>query len=278
MDKPISIFDIEKLVATRPSYDLSEDCPFTEEIALAAAAGTPIREIAEKFPHLNECALCRESIQLFEEIEDSVDDSVNSKQTHPHTMYTVPLPPPASRFARVSLAVAAVLLIGVAGSIAMHLWHTRQRQTAETTLTPKGAVFDMEIAVNRNGAGFPLEQGDMVETGDNLGFFYSATQNAYLALFHVNEQRELSTLFPANKNSNALVETGTRLPIKDGALVTPASSCEWIVAVFSEKSMSINQLKGYLKNGINISKRSGTCDIQIEELKEVTIKVQQIRK
>ncbi|MBN2716616.1 MAG: DUF4384 domain-containing protein [Deltaproteobacteria bacterium] len=277
MDKDFPIIFVESLLKSRPGYRLFDDCPHTQEIAIAVAEGMSLAELTDTFPHLQTCALCRESVKMCMAIDDNADESDF------HAGHTIALPPPSRLGQRMRWALAALLLAGLAGGMGLLVWQSKTRESNSTTsadnvMTPKGAAYDLEIAVSRNGAGFQLEQGDMVETGDHLGFFYSATQRAHLALFHLNAHGELSTLFPARTKYSAPVKDGARIPIKDGAVATPATTCEWVVAVFTEKVMSINTLRQYLSDSAIITDKTDGCDLRIGDKRGMTIKIQQIRR
>jgi uncharacterized protein (DUF433 family) len=266
MNDKISIDRLEALLTGRPGYDMKDDCPHTEKIAAALESGDSPSEILLRFPHLKDCELCRESVGLYSQMADSREPSGNANAY-------------SNRFARVLprrilWSVAAALVVGICAGIGAVIWHGTGEANIDAVLTPKGAMFDLEIAVSRNGAAFPLRHGETVRTGDQLGFFYSASRNAHLALFHVDGTGKVSVLYPTDSSRTRSVLAGTRIPLKDGAIVTPATTCEWTVAIFTGKEMSVSTLGGHLADGLTIS---DDCTLTIDGMKEMQVKVQRIR-
>ena len=287
MDNGISTSQLEQLLARRSGYNMGDDCPHMEDIAAALEGGDSPAQILKRFPHVNDCELCRESLLLFAQMNDtdtSIADitplgsrplvaQVHLRSSGRHR----PIPAPQSSRGRtrvVPWALAAVLLVGICGGIGAFVWKYRAENPSQTSLTPKGAFFDLEIAVSREGTAFPLHQGDMVKTGDQLGFFYTATQSAYIAVFHVDADGQISVLYPGKSDRSVPVQEGARIPLSDGAIVTPATSCEWIVAVFSNKDMSVSQLRRHLLKELHISE---SCTLHIGDIHEMNVRIQQIR-
>lgn len=266
MNEIMSIDRLEALLAGRPGYDMKDDCPHTEEIAAALESGDSPTEIMLRFAHLKKCELCQESVGLYSKMADSRDSTGNANAQSKGLARV--------RSRRMLWSVAAVLVVGICIGIGAAIWHGTGETNGYAVLIPKGAMFDLEIAVSRNGAAFPLRAGEAVKTGDQLGFFYSASRNAHLALFHVDGTGKVSVLYPTDSDRTRSVVAGTRIPLKDGAIVTPATTCEWTVAIFTGKEMSVSILGGHLADGLNIS---DDCTLTIHGMKEMHVKVQRIR-
>ena len=266
MNNNISIDRLEALLAGRPGYDLKDDCPHTEEIAAALESGDSPGEILLRFPHLKNCEQCRESVGLYSQMADLRESSGNAN-AYSHRFTRV-------RSRRILWSVAAVLMVGICAGIGAVIWHETGEANRDAVLIPKGAMFDLEIAVSRDGAAFPLRPDEVVKTGDRLGFFYSASRNAHLALFHVDGTGKVSVLYPTDSDRTRSIQVGTRIPLKDGAIVTPATTCEWTVAIFTGKEMSVSTLGGHLADGLTIS---DDCALTIGGMKEMQVKVQRIR-
>lgn len=266
MSNEITMESVTQLLAARPGYDLKDDCLQTEEIAGALDRGESLAQILLQFPHVRDCEFCRESVDLFSEMADDLAPSDFS-----HFRMT---PRSTVRSPRMWWSVAALLVVGFCAGLGWFLWQGKEAADDAMSLTPKGADFDMEIAVSRDGMAFPLHQGEEVETGDQLGFFYTASHSAHLALFHVDATGRVSALYPTDSDRTRAVSAGNRIPLKDGAIVTPATSCEWTVAVFLDREMSVLALGRHITERLTISEG---CDLTIDGMTQMHVKVQRIR-
>ncbi|MBN2525313.1 MAG: DUF4384 domain-containing protein [Deltaproteobacteria bacterium] len=267
---------VEDLLRQRPFYDMADDCPHTEEIANALADGTTPAELEKRFPHVQQCDICKASIHLFNQMANEIGSPEQKPAPRPaKNVISLSKRTRVSRRTVFVFSMAAVLLAGLAAGVGFVIWQSQQTQSQPDTLVPKGASYDLEIAVSRNGLGFPLREGEMVETGDRLGFFYSASEGSHMALFHVDGQRQMTVLYPVEGKRTAFVQKGERIRIRDGALVTPSTTCEWIVALFTPKETSLSRLISHLRRNVRVGEN---CNLKITDMDTARIKVQQIRK
>ena len=91
----------------------------------------------------------------------------------------------------------------------------------------------MAIAVERGGERFTAREGDRLQAGDRLGFFYSASKPGYLAFFNLDASGKASVLFPSGAQKSGRIEAGQERPLVDGGVVRGGDPCEWLVAFFS---------------------------------------------
>jgi len=127
------------------------------------------------------------------------------------------------------LATAALclLVLGVVG-----LWPAEKAGPDSDRFLPKGS-FIMKVAAERGGQVFRVAPRTRLADGDRLGFFYSSDSVGQLMIFFVGEAGELTRLHPSGRAGSQAMPAGQNQRIPDGAILSPARACEWIVALRS---------------------------------------------
>ncbi|MBN2342442.1 MAG: DUF4384 domain-containing protein [Deltaproteobacteria bacterium] len=257
-----TVSQIEMLLAMRRSDKAADDDVPLE--AVAAALENSMQGIAarEELHGLAEVKITDEEMGLFLSIRD---EEIFDARTEADVQR------PKWRTA-IWIAAAAVVVIAVAA--AMVGWRSEIFKTSPTTLTPKGMTHDFQIAVSRNGQQFPLTVGKNVETGDHLGFFYTTPEDGYLAVFFVDAAKTVQPLFPTAGDTSYPITRGTSVPVPDGAVVTPAIDCEWIVAVFSSTEMSLREIEHEIKRTMQVD---SDCHLRVTPGGTSRVRIKQIR-
>lgn len=167
--------------------------------------------------HVESCADCRGLI-----------DALKVTETGWHAPATLSAPIPFPRMIRL---VAAPVLALAAGLV---LFVFTRGTPPDDRLTPKGAAtWSLEVAVQRGGQQFLAPSGAALQTGDQLGLFYTAPTDGYLTVLYADAHSEPTRIFPARAPDSAKVTAGSNLPLKDGAVLGEGSGCEWVVGVFT---------------------------------------------
>jgi hypothetical protein len=107
-----------------------------------------------------------------------------------------------------------------------------------SVLMPKGMEDRLDVAAQRGEQRFRLRANDSIRAGDRLGFFYSARRPGYLTLLSIDDAGVFSVL-----QSTMSIEPGREVPLRDGAVADEGKGCEWIVAVFSDVPIPIDDMR-----------------------------------
>jgi hypothetical protein len=167
--------------------------------------------------------------------------------------------PGVVRWAAPIALAASVLLVST-------LWVT-QRQSPitlpaepDTGLSPKGAapvaeVDRFRVAVRRGEQEWVLQDGDILQAGDVVGFFAQTRRDGHLLVLHVDSQLEVTALHPAAGGNSAALQAGPEAALPNSArLSASAPGCQWFVAVFSDAPLSAQSLQTTLEaNGCELT-------------------------
>lgn len=270
----LAVEKVGELLSMRSSYQLSEDCSQLDIIALRLEKGTSWTQLIQEFPHLKECELCREMAQEYQSLSDDLSlnlDTENSTAISSGATSEVVSLFGKNKWIKVAMAAAATVLVG----ISYFVWQGYKTvPPVESTLIPKGGTYDFQIAISRGQEKFPLTPDETVETGDMFGFFYTAPQNGYLAVFFVDGDGKISVLYPSNRKETAFIRSGTQIPLKDGALATSSIGCEWIVALFYNRPRDLQMLRNEIKSTM---KTTHNCELHVAPQGTTSVKVQKVR-
>lgn len=210
-----------------------EDCP--EALLLfRVGAGDATGEEAQVFQsHLSTCGTCRRDLAAFRAAELSAPPAFAGWL-------------PTLRLRWILAGLATVLLLGL-GS----WWLGR-----ETVLPASESVFRIKgdhrlaIAVQRGDRRFVAASGDVFETGDVLGFFYTAPSDCWLVVLFTDERGRITRVFPSRSLFPARVPAGVEQPLPDGAVLEDGTGYEWIVAFFSEQALDVEGLEASLRKAV----------------------------
>lgn len=163
-----------------------------------------------------------------------------------------PRPQLGKKIVATALALAACLLL---------MLLIPRRAIDEEQLSPKGLTEELALAVERNGRRFTARENDLLLPGDRLGLFYSSREPGYLAILHRDRRGEVVALYPANGARSAGIEAGLHVAVPDGAIVEEGSGCEWFVAIFSSRPLSVAELVIDVERA---KERSERCELSVD--------------
>jgi hypothetical protein len=129
----------------------------------------------------------------------------------------------------------------------------------QPSLTPKGMDDRVEVAAQRGPDRFRLGANERLAAGDRLGFFYSAERPGHLMLLAVDEEGTVTTLHPGQGELSAPIQAGQDVSLPDGAVADEGRGCEWIVAVFSDRPLTVRDVHQRIQ-----SAPRGTTDCTLE--------------
>lgn len=182
--------------------------------------------------HLASCNACAASLAAFNEVE-TIWEAVPPRPRRSFRLFV--------QFGGGALAAAAATAVLVA--------MLRSPIEDGERLQPKGS-FDLLVAVDRGGKGAPLRNGGHVQTGDRLGFFYTAGAAGYLAILYGADSGEVERLYPSGPGPSVAVLAGREVRVPDGAVISAGQGCEWIVGLFSKEPLSSRRAKALVKKMI----------------------------
>ena len=189
------------------------------------------------------------------------------------------------RWAAGGLAAAAALLVG----LFLGLPDDPDQPERTVSLHPKGLFIDgagpaagfrakgptrLQVAVQRGGKRFVASAGQTFETGDVLGFFYTAAEETWTVILFCDGAGEIAQVFP--EDDAALIPAGVDRPLPVSAVVEEGQSCEWIVGFFSSHQPSMDTLEIALREAIR--GRGADCALLPIELEDVSVDVTLLRR
>jgi hypothetical protein len=146
--------------------------------------------------------------------------------------------PPRAGWLRAWLTVPRLLSAAAAACLLVVATVWLLPDSPETDgLRAKGA-WQFFAAAEVEGRTFRLEDDSRLPTGARLGFFYSAERAGQLMVLYADEQGEVVRLVPGQSDRSLAVVAGNQVRLADGARTSPGQGCEWVVAMFSERSFS----------------------------------------
>jgi hypothetical protein len=207
----------------RPDAGDGEDCAQT--LYRYAAGDLDPDETLAFERHLRDCAVCRMDLEAFRVLERE---------------------PELRRFGFRPLWAVLVGCLAVVG-LASVLWLSSRGAEEASSFRIKGG-FGLQLAVQRGDKRFVASSHDRFQTGDALGFFYTAPADRYLSVLFSDEQGRVVRVFPQGEPRR--VPAGAERPLPDGAVLEPGEGCEWIVAVFSEEPVDPARMAERLRQAV----------------------------
>jgi len=227
------------------------ECPGLEQVAAALSFPEDEGVRARASEHLASCAVCRESLLALEGSR-SVPEPVAAASLWERISNWRHAPSFRVRLAWATAGMAAALL-----GVGLH-----HRATSPDMLVPKGSEHAFHIAVQRGASRFRLGPGEALQSGDRLGFFYSAPDASHLVVLDVEADGKAAALFPAGGRESARVLAGEGVGLPDGAIVRDGEGCEWIVAVFADAPLPVAEVREALGDAARLA--SSDCSLAPE--------------
>ena len=260
---------VKELLSLRPVIVNDGPCEETESVALALGGQAPAEEANEAKAHLDHCEHCRETVHLLEQLTDS---GALSPLSDPLTYWQVP--PHRNRWWRLFesrgvIAAAALVFLGLVVTLSWSL-HEKPRDDGPSTLTVKGGSDEIFVAVKRGSSQFTLDPRGQLSVGDHIGLFYSAQKTGYLAAFGLDSESKVTRLYPLEGDMSSPIAAGEVTSLPGGALVNEGKGCEWIVAVFSDRPMSLDVLNKAVETSKRLRENCG-LEIAVEEARTVSV-------
>jgi len=257
------VSELENLLSRHYAEIEPDPCPQGVDLARYVAADLSEEEQEHFKRHLATCPACQADMRGYEELAGAWQGPASEAKIGRAWFRSWP---------RLALAASAAMLLL---ALALFLPPDSPR-SPERKLIPKGA-FELLVAAERKGHTFRVENGSVLNEGDRLGFFYSATQAGYLMILYIDESGELVRLYPAEELLSSPVVQGINLSIPDGALVKTGSGCEWVVGIFSRRELS-EALLGEAVKKMWARRSSCRLDREAAKLDHVDIQVIQVRR
>ncbi|MBN2531191.1 MAG: hypothetical protein JXR76_32710 [Deltaproteobacteria bacterium] len=227
--------------------------------------------------HLASCAECREALVMYQGTSEiggtgEIDANERSNDVIENAARNRMPDKPIRMFAgrmRTMGAIAAILLFaGV-----LPVWMMIRDRTPEDTasaLAVKGRADDISVVIRRNGRAFIARPSEPLQTGDDLGFFYSAKKKGYLALFTRDSSKSVYLLHPVDGVRSASIDAGLNVSLPDGASVETVSRCEWVIGVFSDSPLSVADLERNVADAMETNSSCGLA-LQIPNARSVAV-------
>jgi hypothetical protein len=256
--------DIERgLSAYYTRFD-RDRCADAVALARYAADDLSAAERLEFEDHFNQCSECRADLESFTSVADIWDAGEPAPEgilARLLGFWSLP---------RLALAASAAVLALV---LVLVPFGPREK---ERVLVPKG-TWQLHVAAERSGHTFRVQDGSILQTGDQLGFFYTAERPGYLMILYADEEGEIVRLFPALKPQSAIAAEGKNIRIPDGAELSPGEGCEWVLGLFSDQPFTGDQAREAV--GRMLGERKGCrLDASSAKLHGVGIQVIQVNR
>jgi hypothetical protein len=236
---------VDRLLAVRQKKPRDEYCPQMETVSLVLSGQADVGQIQKTAEHLKECEACRQVAELFHDQSPQAENVIPAKAP---TFFNRQL---------VLWAAAGLVMIIIGLSLVWKMQHLSVEEKPTTEFVIKGHTDTLAIAVQREQTRFTAKVGDELLKGDRLGFFYSSAEPGYLVLFDLEESGQASLLYPAGKQKSGAISAGQNIALPDNGTVGKIVGCEWLVAVFSDKPLSVDSVRKELRS--EISKAKDDC-------------------
>jgi hypothetical protein len=253
----VSEAEIEALIKYRGDIASFQDCPELDEIA-AAVQGEASEEDRERAAlHLKTCDRCAKAVLILQGLVSRRVLGLPRKVTS--RSFRALFLPNGQIFSRLRLAVVALSVLLLCVGVA---WYLGSKTTpGESRLQIKGSPDQLAVVFQRGANRFLAQPMDRLVPGDQLAFFYSAGRRGYLTVFTLDENGGVTPLVPGKgrEQKSIEIEAGQEVPLADGGIVEWGQGCEWIVGVFSDRALDVEQVKQALQS---TAETSAGCELK----------------
>ena len=263
----ISLHTVDALLAKRPRIDEGE-CTEIHRMALASVTVEDAALLEWADAHLVECYECRRAALAIQSSAAQPRDAVGRDRRFRQ----------GDGLARKLVPLAAAASISALLSI-FWMWNfgPEKRPPSEADLVIKGGGDALYAAVRRGASKFALRPLDTLLTGDELGLFYSTEKEGCLAVFSRDAAGETDLLYPLDGSTSKRVVKGVKVPLSDGARVSDGTGCEWIVAVFSDEPIPLDNIAAAVKAG-RVDSTSDSCGLRITVAQARSVRVLPVKR
>ncbi|MFT7624137.1 MAG: hypothetical protein ACI9WU_003324 [Myxococcota bacterium] len=158
----------------------------------------------------------------------------------------------------VALALAASLLLLMRPPLVSLSEPERPQLTAKGAQPPD--LILVEVGVRRGTTEGVVEPGDHLQTGDLVGFLYTAARPVHLAVAYVDAERETTWLYPSGGASPPLLPAAARTALPGAGQLSEASGCAWFVTVWSDGPFALDSVEHAIRQARTDSK----CSLDID--------------
>jgi len=269
---------LEELLRTRYAREAGRPCAELETLALVLAGAADEATQAAAADHLQACPECATDLLQLEALRARgaldptaapVEEAAPAAAAGGAPTSAAETAPPRAWLRRVA---PAALAAAAAAALVLAVDELRTPEGAAappdrevaTGLVPKGLPGEptdaLAVAVQRGTRRFTARPGDLLQDGDQLGLFYSATTTVHLAVLHRDEAGAVTPLFPAAGVTSQRVAAGRERPLPDGAVLEAGAGCEWLVAIFSPGPQAVAELSRYVRRATV----AADCRLEVE--------------
>ncbi len=245
----IEVESVARLLDLRQQKTKSEECPGMAQVASVAAGAAGPDEILAAAQHLETCESCRQVAKSFSDMSGS--KTIVRSQTQQ----------PAPLWRRPAWAMAMLLLFSGTLALLWSSWSNRVEQPDQADFILKGAPDSLAVAVERGQHRFVAQPGDGLQIGDQLGFFYTSQAGGFLAVLDLEKSGHSTVIYPMNQPHSQAIEAGAEIALPDNIKIKEIEDCEWLVAVFSDQTYSISDLRAHLRTAAE--KTSTGCKLRL---------------
>ncbi|MBN1961413.1 MAG: DUF4384 domain-containing protein [Deltaproteobacteria bacterium] len=243
-----------------------EECPGLLQVSIGLSEDATPEQVQSAQKHLQNCAICSATTKNWREIinvnNNKISDQVKSKKL----FWLLPR--------GLLFACGVILLVLSATTLLSDLLDSGLNLITSNTpnIIYKGLNEKLYVAIERMGKRFRLTKGERLCNGDRVGFFYSASTPAYLALLSVSANGESTILFPREDEQSRAIAAGEEIALPVNGIFERKSRCEWIIGVFSTTPQQLITLISIAKQAA--LQASADCDIayKISDARIVIIK------
>ena len=226
--------DIEQLFSMRAIH-AHDGCDEPIRMAEALADIRDTRNMVWADAHLLLCANCRESLLYMNSTR--IKGIRGDDRTAPNESNQIQL--------LKKLAVAALILMTLSIGYIKLVPHA-DTEDPGSSLVVKGHSDGFYAAVKRGPSSFILNPMDKLLEDDQIGLFYTMDRVGYLSVYNLDSSGKAVLLYPAGGRTSALMAVGQHTPINDGAIVGKGEGCEWLIAVFSNEPLWVDDISKVL--------------------------------
>jgi hypothetical protein len=266
INNPIEEAKLIELLRQRYHSTDREECPELEKIALAMLGSMDEDVLAASREHLLHCPDCSEAVMLIHGLQAR-------KFLKPLNALLPTISHERSSWFRrrafypLTIAVAAVIALVV---LTVVLFYRPAGLERRTGMVIKGDSDEIYVAVKRGSQSFKARPLERLLDGDQIGLFYSAPKQGYLAILDLDEKGKVTILHPVGKVDSAMIDVGKEVPLPDGGVVQKGAGCEWLVAIFSNQALPLKEIEELVRN---FPKDSVTCRVEVSVPGARTVRV-----